>query len=179
MKTKLYLILFLFVCTKISAFDFPKEYYFAHKFIDGERLKEIAATHQVPFEKFMELNKIAATSGIKSGDVIRIPMINLQAIVATYNGQEYSLLWIEDFTQMDGQDSSAIILNELVHISIESLNNGLVNIANKRNMDLITIYFTNDEKVEIYDPEQVKMLLTSLQRVHFLRNNSHMVFNRG
>jgi hypothetical protein len=68
MNTKhlLYSISCLAICTKASAFDFPKEYYFAHKFIDGERLKDIAATYQVPFEKLLwRLNKIAATSGIK------------------------------------------------------------------------------------------------------------------
>ena len=179
MKSKLYLFLFVFTCFQSIAYDFPKEYYLTHKYVDGEKLKDIAATYQVPFDKFIELNRIVATSGIKPGDIVRIPMLNLDAIVATYNGQEYSLLWIEDFTKMNGMDSSSIILSELLHISIESLNNGLVNITNKRNMDQVTIYFTNDEKVEIFDPEQIKMLLNSLLRVHFLRNNTHMVFNRG
>jgi hypothetical protein len=179
MNIKHYFILLLFSYFNASAYDFPKDYYFAHKYIDGERLKDIAATYQVPFEKMLEINKNAATSGLKQGDIVRIPIVNLESIVAVYNGEEYSLLWIEDFANMNGIDSNSIMINELVHISIESLNNGLTNIVNKRYMDQVTIFFTNDLKVEIYDPEQIKMLFTSLQRIHFLRNNSHMVFNRG
>lgn len=182
MKSKLYLLLFVFTYFQASAYDFPKEFYFSHKYVEGEKLKDLAEAYSVSFAKLIELNNTIATSGVKAGNIIRIPIANLVSIVAIYNGQEYNLLSMDNFPNMDLnkeiKDSSDIV-SALIRVSIENLNNSLINVTNNRNIDQITIFFKNDAKVEIYDPSQVKLLLTSLQRIHFLRNNSHMVFNRG